>query len=85
VSWTRYWGLVFVVALGFALFYALVFSLLQGLRENFVRHWQRADLQWTGPGRRTSRRMLRLSWLVLVSFMTAWAAVEWMIGSQQPG
>ncbi len=82
MTWTSYWGLVFIGTLGFTLFYALAFSLIQGLRENFMRHWQRADLQWTGPGRKTPRRILRLSWLLLLSFMTAWAAIECVFGSQ---
>ncbi len=85
MTWIRYWGLVVLVTFGFALFYALAFALVLGLRENFMRHWQRADLQWTGPGRKNSRRGLRLSWLLLLSFMTAWAAVEWVAGFQPSG
>jgi hypothetical protein len=81
VAWTHYWGLVFLLTLGFGLCYALAFSFSQGLLENFRRHWQKSELQWTGPGPKQTRKRLKLSWLLLLSFLTAWVLVEWLIAA----
>ena len=59
----------------FAAFYAVAYSVVLGIRDNYLRYYQKAELQWTGPSRE-SRAGIGFSWLLVVSFATAWVVVE---------
>ena len=49
-----YWTLWPLLTLLFAVFYIVAYSVLMGVRENYYRYAQKAELQWTGPGRQTA-------------------------------
>ncbi len=76
-----YYGLVAFFTIVFTVFYAIAYSVLKGIAENYRRYYQKADLQWTGPGgvrvRKGRRRLLVL--LLLGSVSTAWLVVHFVI------
>ena len=67
----------FTVALG--VFYAIAWSVLLGVYENYQRYYQKADLQWTGSNTQVGRRRIRLGPLLVTSFLTAWLVVHFVI------
>ena len=79
MSWVGHLGLILVVTIGFMALYALLYSLLLGFRDNYLRHYQKADLQWTGPRGRAFRKKVPLAWLFLFSLLTAWIVVEYAL------
>ncbi len=64
-----------------AAFYAIAYSVLAGIIENYTRYYQKADLQWTGPsGTRPRRhRLINLTILLAVSFVSAWLIVRFIV------
>lgn len=76
MSWVAYLGFIVVFTLGFMILYGLVYSLVSGFRDNYFRHYQKAELQWTGPRARVFPKKIGLAWLVLSSLVTAWIVVE---------
>lgn len=79
MSWSFYLSLIAFFTIVFGVFYAIAYSVLRGVRDNYRRYYQKADLQWTDPGRRAVRRVPRLSILVALSAGTAWAVVHFLI------
>lgn len=67
-------------ALAFALFYGIAFSVLLGIRDNYRRYYQKADLQWTGKESRfrSSAGRLRIVWILAAACATSWAVVEYL-------
>lgn len=63
--------LVVFLTVVFAVAYAVVFSIVFGIRDNYLRYYQKAELQWTGPRGKLPRKTIRLLWLLLVAFITA--------------
>ena len=64
----------------FLVFYAVSYSTILGIRDNYYRYAQKSSLQWTGPGRRTSKAgMVRGIWLLLAAVLSAAIAVNWVI------
>ncbi len=76
MTWAVYLGLILLLTLAFAGFYALVYSIVLGIRDNYRRYYQKAELQWTGPGR-SSRRKVRVVWLIGSALVSAWIVVEY--------
>lgn len=64
-----------------AVFYAIAYSVLAGILENYTRYYQKADLQWTGPtgARAKKNRLLNLIILVVVSIASAWLIVRFIV------
>ncbi len=60
---------LFTVAL--AVFYALAWTALLNIRDNYRRYYQKADLQWTGPESRLRRSRLRPLWVLLAALISA--------------
>ncbi|MCH8820370.1 MAG: hypothetical protein IIB03_08640 [Acidobacteria bacterium] len=81
MSWTFYTGLVFFLAVVLTVFSTVAYSVGLGVRDNYRRYYQKAELQWTEPGRK-GRSRLSFWWFVAVAFATAWLVVEFIIKPQ---
>ena len=79
MSWAFYLGLLAFFTVVFAVFYALAYSVVLGVRENYLRHYQKSDLQWTSVDHQKHRPRLRLQWLLLFSSLTSWLVVHFII------
>ena len=79
VSWGMYLGSIafFTVVLG--VFYAIAWSVLLGIYENYQRYYQKADLQWTGSKSRVGRKRISFSRLIVLAFVTAWIVVHFIV------
>lgn len=73
------WGLFVFFTIVFAVFYTIAFSVWQTIRDNYYRYAQKADLQWTGPRRRTSKKSLSWVWRLVFSILTSWLVVRFLI------
>jgi hypothetical protein len=64
-----------------AAFYAIAYSVVAGIFENYIRYYQKAELQWTGPSgtRHKKNRLLNIIILLAVSFVSAWLIVKFMV------
>lgn len=71
MSWLLQAGWVVVLTIAFMIFYSLVYSVILGIRDNYFRYYQKAELQWTGPGRRSVLGRVRLAWLFVCSLGSA--------------
>ncbi len=78
-SWTSRWFLIPFFTVLFAVFYAIAFSVLLGLRDNYRRYAQKAELQWTGPGRRPKPSAPSWRWVAGLALISALAVVEGII------
>ncbi|MDA2933022.1 hypothetical protein MYX82_01625 [Acidobacteria bacterium AH-259-D05] len=78
MSWTFYLGLVVFFTFVFAVFSAVAYSVILGIRDNYLRYYQKAELQWTEPGGKRTPR-INLWWLIAIAFATAWLVVEFVI------
>ncbi len=64
----------------FLVFYAVAYSTILGIRDNYYRYAQKTSLQWTGPGRGAKKpRVIRGIWLLIAALVSACVVVEWMI------
>ncbi len=79
MSWTFYLGLIVFLTVVFSVFSAVAFSVILGVRDNYLRYYQKADLQWTAPGPTGKRPILHLKWLIGMAVVTAWVVVEFVI------
>ena len=79
MSWPVYLGLIVFFTLVFAVFYAIAFSVLGGIHDNYLRYYQKTDLQWTGSRRKTDPKGTRFTWLLLVSLLSSWLVVHLII------
>ncbi|GAB4110041.1 MAG: hypothetical protein Kow001_10580 [Acidobacteriota bacterium] len=76
MSWELYLGgLVFFTVL-MGVFYAVAWSVLLQIRENYLRYFQKADLQWTGSDSRFPRFRLPLWRILLAAAASSWVLVE---------
>jgi len=77
-----YYGLVAFFTVVFAVFYAVAYSVLKGIADNYRRYYQKADLQWTGPRGVPPARKIR-GWLLVPLLVgavsTAWLVVHFVI------
>jgi hypothetical protein len=78
-GWLNETVLIAFFTVVFLVFYAIAYSILRGLVDNYHRYAQKADLQWTGPRREQRRRNVSLIWLLVFSVVTAWLVVEFLI------
>lgn len=62
----------------FAILYWVLWALFLGIRDNYFRYYQKADLQWTGPGNKPPRSRIRLTWLIFASLLSALLVSHWM-------
>ena len=81
MSWTFYVSLVLFLTVVLTVFSAVAYSVGLGIRDNYRRYYQKAELQWTEPGHRPSPR-LKIWWFVATAFTTAWLVVEFIIKPQ---
>lgn len=79
MSWAFYLGAVVFFTLVFAVFYSVAYSVSLGIRDNYRRYYQKADLQWTGPRGAKAPLRMRAAWLLLLSFLTSWTVVHFII------
>ncbi|HSR68405.1 MAG TPA: hypothetical protein VLU25_10720 [Acidobacteriota bacterium] len=65
----------------FGIFYAMGVSVLLGIRDNYRRHYQKSELQWTSPASRFRARAGRLPllWIALAAILSALLVVFWWI------
>ena len=63
----------------FLVFYAIAYSVLRGLVDNYYKYAQKADLQWTGPGRGAARKGVPFVAIAILSVITAWLVVRFLI------
>ncbi|UCF35636.1 MAG: hypothetical protein JSU96_12440 [Acidobacteriota bacterium] len=79
MSWQAYLGswLFFTVLL--AVFFAVAWSILLGVYENYLRYYQKAELQWTGAGSRFPRPKVRMGWVLLAAVTVAFLVVHFII------
>ena len=78
MSWAFYAGLVFFLAVVFTVFSTVAYSVGLGIRDNYRRYYQKAELQWTEPGDK-GRARLNFWWFAATAFATAWLVVEFII------
>ena len=81
MSWAFYLGSVAFFTLLLGVFYAVAWSVLLQVRENYYRYYQRAPLQWTGSESRFPTRRVRPLRVLLAAFLSAWSLVHFVIGS----
>ncbi len=81
MSWTFYAGLVFFLAVVFTVFSTVAYSVGLGIRDNYRRYYQKAELQWTEPGHK-DRSRLNFRWFVGTAFAAAWLVVEFIVKPQ---
>ncbi len=79
MSWTFYLGLIVFLTVVFTVFSAVAYSVILGVRDNYLRYYQKAELQWTAPGRTRKRPIANLWWLIGMAVVTAWVVVEFVI------
>lgn len=77
MSWSFYLLSLLFFTLLLGVFYAVAFSVLWGIRDNYRRFYQKADLQWTGPARRPASPPFR--WLIPLALLSAWLVVEFLV------
>ncbi len=55
----------------FAVFYAVAWTALLNIRDNYRRYYQKADLQWTGPESRFRRGRPKPLWILMAALISA--------------
>jgi hypothetical protein len=81
MPWTFYVALVLFLTVVLTVFSTVAFSVGLGVRDNYRRYYQKAELQWTEPGHRSGPR-LNFWRFVAIAFATAWLVVEFIIKPQ---
>ncbi len=79
MSWPVYLCLITFFTLVFAVFYAIAFSVMRGIHDNYLQYYQKADLQWTENRRKTDSKSMRFTWLLLISILTSWIVVHLVV------
>ncbi|MEE8350111.1 MAG: hypothetical protein V3R94_11095, partial [Acidobacteriota bacterium] len=65
----------------FTVFLMVAYSVGLGIRDNYHRYYQKAELQWTEPGPQSAPRPHYWGGIV-IAFATAWLVVEFVIKPQ---
>lgn len=78
MSWTLYVALIVFLTVVLTVFLAVAYSVGLGIRDNYRRYYQKAELQWTNPVCRNSRQ-LNFWWFVASALLAAWLVVEYVI------
>ncbi len=79
MSWGFYLGAVAFFTLVFGVFYAVAWSVVLQILENYNRYYQKSPLQWTGGDSHFPKRRIRLSFLVPGAVLSAWLVVHFVI------
>ena len=79
MSWGLYLAAIAFFSVVFGVFYAVAWSVILQVLENYHRYYQKADLQWTGPDSRFPKRKIRLSLLLPAAVLSAWLVVQFVI------
>ena len=74
-----YWGSIAFFTVVFGVLYAVAWSILLGVYENYLRYYQKADLQWTGRASQFPKPRIRLSLLAGAALLSAWLVVHFII------
>ena len=72
-------GLVVFFTVVFTVFYSVAYAIFLGIRENYYRYAQKADLQWTGARKKRAFRPLSLPAGLALAVLTSWIVVEFVI------
>lgn len=72
-------GLVVFFTVVFTVFYWVAYAIFLGIRENYYRYAQKADLQWTGISKKKAFRPLSIPAVLALAFLTAWIVVQFLI------
>jgi hypothetical protein len=78
-SWGFYLGTVAFFTLLLGVFYAVAWSVVLQVHENYLRYYQKSELQWTGADSRFPRKRIRLGWVLFAAFVSAWILVHFFI------
>ena len=79
MSWPFYVSTVVFFTLLLGVFLAVAHSVLMGVRDNYLRYYQKANLQWTGSEARLKRGRTPFFKLILLAFLFAWLVVHFLI------
>jgi len=79
MSWVFYLGLTVFLTIVFTIFLLVAHSVILGIRDNYLRYYQKAELQWTGPVTRPARRAARFWIYLTISFVAALVVVELVV------
>lgn len=79
MPWTSPTFQFVLLGIAFLVLYAVSGSVLLTIRENYRRHYQKADLQWKGRGSRVRGGRLRILWLLPAAALTSWLVVRFLI------
>jgi hypothetical protein len=79
VSWPFYLGSVAFFTLLVGVFLAVACSVLLGVYDNYLRYYQKAELQWTGRNSRFKRKRVPFFKLILLAFLISWLVVHFLI------
>ena len=79
MSWAFYLSLITFFTILFTVFYAIACSVLLGIRDNYLRYYQKTELQWTSPRPEKRNRAGQWKLLAVLSLVTAWIVVHFVI------
>ncbi len=78
--WAERSILLFFFTVVFLVFYAVAYSTILGIRDNYYRYAQKSSLQWTGPEQRVRKPgLIRGFWLLIAAVASAWVVVQKVI------
>lgn len=81
-SWAFQAGSFLFFTFVFVVFYAIAWSVLRGIRDNYHRYAEKSALQWTGPrtpAKTRPRRVFTILSLLILSAITSWLVVSFVI------
>jgi len=80
MSWTLYLVLTLFLTVVFTVFSVVTRGVILGIRDNYLRYYQKAELQWTGPSRTQRAGHKGRLWAYFTgSFVAALLVVELVI------
>ena len=79
VSWTLYVGAIAFFTALTGVFLMVAYSVLLGVYDNYLRYYQKAELQWTGTERRSVSKNIPFFRLILLAFLLAWFLVHFVV------
>ncbi len=72
-------GLFVFFAFVFTVLYAVTYAVILGVRENYLRYAQKADLQWTGSESKRPPKRISVPLILALAILTSWLVVEFLI------